>query len=315
MGRNGRIAILCALCFAVWNLRICEAGESGETEVEELRWDEAARQVDSFPFSEGFIDSVRSHHKVSYTPGNPLRLISQGPFCAPETLVYKVSWGPFNAGYVVLATLYDSIGGVVRVGGKALSNNFISAFYRMRDYAVSTIDVKGSYPVFFEQHLREGKRFRADEYILFDPSAGKVHVQKRKTFKVVETTPFIHDYLSVLYFIRSGRSLTPGDTFTERIFVSSREYPMVFSVHESEVREVDAGRFPVILLTPRLVGEGRAFNKHDKLEIWISNDRRRLPVVIRSKIKFGSINARLIWYNGALSTPQDAAHHERGRGD
>jgi len=119
----------------------------------------------------------------------------------------------------------------------------------------------------------------------------------------------------VLYSIRSCRSLTPGDTFTERIFVSSKEYPMIFSVHESQAREVDAGSFPVVLLTPRLVGEGRAFNKHDKLEIWISNDRRHLPVVIRSKIKFGSINARLIWYNGALSTLQDTSRHERDMGD
>ena len=230
-------------------------------------------------------------------PDVSLRVVTDETFCVPETLVYKVGWGPFNAGYVVITTLYDSTRGTVTVGAKALSNNFVSAFYRMRDYVISTLDARGLYPLFFEQHLREGRRYRANEYLLFDHAAGRVYVQSRKKFETREAPPFTHDYLSVLYAIRSHRVLAPGDTFSEPLFVHSKVYSMFFSVKASRPREVDAGTFPCFLLVPRLVGEGRAFNKKDKLEIWFSDDRRRLPVAVRSKIRFGSIHARLIWYN------------------
>ena len=274
----------------------------------EIRWEEAAREVDSFPFTGAFIDSVRKKHRV-IVPAEPLRVLRDEELFAAETLVYKVGWGPFNAGYVVLSTLYDRSDGTVRIGAKALSNNFVGAFYRMRDYVISTVDARGLYPLFFESHLREGRRYRANEYILFDQKDGKVHVQSRKKFKTHEAQPFLHDYLSVLHAIRCTRPLKPGDTFSERLYVHKKVDSIFFKVKSSRPREVPAGTFPCVVLVPKLVGEGRAFNKKDKLEIWISDDPRRIPVYIRSKIKFGAIRARLIWYNKAgipssLSLPE-----------
>ena len=262
----------------------------------EIRWDEAASEVDSFPFSKQFVDSVISRHKVEQ-PQLHLRSMKQLVTCPAETLVYTVGWGPFNAGYVVLTTRYNKETGTVTLGGKALSNNFISAFYRMRDYVISTMDEKGLYPLFFEQHLREGKKYKSNEYILFDNIAGKVHVQSRKKFKTVEAPKFTYDYLSVLHLLRFARAIAPGDTFSEKLFIHSKVHSIRFSVKTSKPKKVEAGTFPCILLKPKLAGEGRAFNKRDKLEIWLSDDKRRIPVAIRSKIKFGAINARLIWYS------------------
>ncbi|MBN1759737.1 MAG: DUF3108 domain-containing protein [Chitinispirillaceae bacterium] len=273
---------------------ITDTGESSQEQ--EIHWEEAAVEVDSFPFSRSFIDSVRKLHHVPVS-SPPLRKLTDEVLFAPETLVYKVGWGPFNAGYVVLSTLFDRSNGTVRIGAKALSNNFVGAFYRMRDYVISTVDAHGLYPLFFESHLREGRRYLADEYLLFDQKGGKIHVQSRKKFKTHDAPPFLHDYLSVLYSIRCSRPLQPGDSFSEQLFVHKKVDSILFKVKSSKPREVEAGTFPCIVLVPRLVGEGRAFNKRDKLEIWISDDRRRIPVYIRSKIKFGAIRARLIWFS------------------
>ena len=35
----------------------------------------------------------------------------------------------------------------------------------------------------------------------------------------------------------------------------------------------------------------------DKLEVWVTDDQYKTPVLIKSKIKFGTINAKLIWKN------------------
>ncbi|MBN1128520.1 MAG: DUF3108 domain-containing protein, partial [Chitinispirillaceae bacterium] len=48
------------------------------------------------------------------------------------------------------------------------------------------------------------------------------------------------------------------------------------------------------VLEPKLVTEKGAFNKKDKLEVWFTDDKLKRPVLIKSKIKVGSITARLI---------------------
>jgi hypothetical protein len=164
----------------------------------------------------------------------------------------------------------------------------------MRDYLLSTVDADGLYPLFFEQHLREGKKYKADRWMLFDKNAGKIHVKEKK-FKTIETTEFVYDYLSMLYYVRAMKT-APGDTFTLKTYTDSKILPIFINCTERTVIKVDAGTFSCIRLEPKLAGDGKTFNKKDKLEVFISEDQNRLPVLIRSKIKFGSITAKLIWY-------------------
>lgn len=286
------IIISCVVCFAA-------------ADKKEISWQTASHEVDSFPFPASYIDSLTDTLRC-FPQILPLRVVNDYTIFYPETLVYTISWGPFNAGYVVLTTLYDTTTSTIKLGARALSNNFVSAFYRMRDYVLSTVHADGLYPVFFEQHLREGKRYRSEEYLLFDNAKHQIHVKTRKKFKTVKTDKkIIHDYLSVLHDIRATREMAPGDTFSEDLFVHSKVHSIFFQVKASKPKEVKVGTFNSVILVPRLVGEGRAFNKKDKLEIWISDDELRLPVAIRSKIKFGSIKAQLIWYSRKKpETPQ-----------
>ena len=265
----------------------------------DIKWQDAAKEVDGFPFNSSYIDSVKQANNV-ITPESPLRVIKKHYSCDAETLVYDIAWGPFKAGYVVLTIEPDMKNGVIKLGGKALSNNFISAFYRMRDYIISTIDAKGLYPLFFEQHLREGKRYKMDGYVLYDNVAGKTLVQERK-FKSLETPKFIHDYISLLYYVRTMKT-SPGDTFSINLFIHSKVHPIFFKCGKVRKKiEVDAGTFNCILVEPKLAGEGRAFGKRDKMEVWISDDQYRMPVLIRSKIKVGAVNAKLIWHSHSTS--------------
>ncbi|NLG16866.1 MAG: DUF3108 domain-containing protein [Fibrobacter sp.] len=265
---------------------------------EEIKWQDASKEVDNFLFKPDYIDSVRNLNNVSGTHKS-LRYLEKRIPCEAETLVYDVAWGPFKAGYVVLTVEPDVKNRIIRLGGKALSNNFVGAFYRMRDYVMSTIDADGIYPLFFEQHLREGKKYKADGYILYDHETGKTYVQEKK-FRSLETPQFIHDYISILYYIRTMQ-IAPGDTFSLNLFIHSKVHPIFFKCKERMEIKVDAGTFKCILLEPKLAGEGRAFNKKDKLEVWMTDDEYKIPVLIKSKIKFGTINAKLIWKSGRNS--------------
>ncbi len=263
-------------------------------EEEDIRWQETALELDNLPFTQKFIDSLRKAHEI--TPHTEsMRSLSKIITCVAETLVYEVQWGPFRAGYLVLTVEPVQHNRTIKLGGKALSSNFISAFYKMRDYVISTIDSEGLYPLFFEQHIREGKKYKADRWILYDHQAKKA-VIKEKQLKTLDAPPFLHDYLSLLYHVRSMKT-EPGDTFSFDIYMHKKVYPLWFRCKESKEIKVDCGTFQCTLVEPKLVGEDGAFNRKDKIEVWISNDERRMPIQIKSKIKFGVISAKLIYFS------------------
>lgn len=261
---------------------------------DDFSWQEAIRELDTLPFSSQFVDSLKNEFCISNQ--RDLRtLIPRAPVYTNETLVYQVSWGPIFAGNLIITTEYDSMNNTIRIGGKAVSSNFVGAFYKMRDYVISTIDANGLYPLFFEQHLREGKRYKSDSWVLYDLQNKKTHIHHRQ-YKNFDTPQFTQDYLSVLHYIRNIK-LQPGDTVTQYLFINKEIHPMLFSCKEKDVIETDSGKINTLKLEPRLVGEGRAFNRRDKLEVWLTDDSNPTPILIRSKIKFGRITAKLIWQN------------------
>lgn len=260
---------------------------------DDIKWEDASKEVDHLPYPSSFIDSLQTHLRVDRVQGVRQQKVTPGPFAGGEKLVYEIVWGPFQAGYVILSAQPQPRSGTIRLGAKAVSNNFVSAFYKMRDYIVSWVDAQGLYPHFFEQHLREGN-YKMDGFILYDNESEKVFVQEKKS-RVFRAPRFTHDYISILYHVRS-MDFKRGDKFTIDMFIHSKIHPIHFKVKEKKSIEVKAGKFKCIKVQPKLAGKGRAFNKKDKMEVWFSDDSRRIPVMIKSKIKVGSITAKLIHY-------------------
>jgi hypothetical protein len=258
---------------------------------DDFKWEEAAKEVVTLTFPQRFIDSLRKSYKVTL-PEKPLRTINHTVPFRDETLVYDVGWGPFKAGYVILTSNFDSAQGTLRIGGKALSNNVVGAFYRMRDYVITHLDATGLYPLFFEQHLREGKKYRSDGWILYDHSRKKIHVKERRC-KTLDAPAFVNDYLSVLYLIRT-RTFAPGDTFALPLYVDKKVRSMYFICRERKILSIESGDVSCLVLEPKIIGEQGNFSKKDKQELWFTDDKYKLPVLIKSKIKIGAISAHLI---------------------
>jgi hypothetical protein len=221
-----------------------------------------------------------------------LRTSPESAFFNNETLVFDIGWGPFKAGYVILNAEPDTLRHTLRIGGKALSNKFVGAFYRMRDYIISTIDAKGLYPLFFEQHLREGKRYKSDGWILYDHAKRKIYVKER-TLKTFDAPPLVNDYLSVLYVVRTMH-FGPGDTFSLPLFADKKVRSIFFVCRERKTMRFDNATITCLVVEPKLVGDNGAFNKKDKMEVWLSDDDRKVPLLIKSKINVGSITAKLV---------------------
>ena len=293
-----------ALCAAALLLMLFAAFRTVDAAAEEnFRWDEAAKFVDTLPYKPAFVDSLKNAYRITRPPA-PLRTIMKQGFSEGEILVYDIGWGPFKAGYVILTATPDAASRTIRLGGKALSNGFVSTFYRMRDYVLSTIDDAGLYPLLFEQHLREGKRYRSDGWILYDNARCSLYVKERNV-KMMSTPPFVNDYLSVLYLVRS-KKFGPGDTFSLPLYADSKVHSIFFLCKERQSVRLNDRNVPCLVMRPRLVGDKGAFNKKDLLEVWLTDDDSKMPIQIKSKINIGSITARLI-HSGKLTVKSTAA--------
>lgn len=210
----------------------------------------------------------------------------------PEKLIFRVRFGFLRAGIAILEAREGcDFRGKKRIClvSKAISNRFVSTFYPVRDIFLSVLDPVGRYPVFFEKHLREGG-YRNDYWILFDQTNQTAHWADT-TFGIPR---FSHDILSAFYYARS-LPLTPGDSSELESHTDRRNYPLLVRCLRKEKVKVPAGRFDCLVVEPVLRGVGLFAKQKGRLQIWLTDDERRIPVRMRSKIYFiGSLTVDLV---------------------
>ncbi len=257
----------------------------------EESWEALEREVKDSRYPAHFLDSLHRANGVMDNRGlSPDRKL---PFQKREKLVFDGGLGAMRAGYVVVDAQKNNKTNTMDIVGKAATNGFVGAIFRIRDFVLSRMDADGVYPLFFEQHVEEGKH-RDKRWTLFDHKRGKVFTDKDKD-KPSKASPLTHNYLSLIYYLRT-LDFAPGDTFSINCFVHKKDYPIHFTVMGREKIKVDAGSFDCLKLKPRLVGEGRGFTKNDQMYIWVTDDHRRMPVMLKSEMSLGALSAKLVYY-------------------
>jgi hypothetical protein len=212
------------------------------------------------------------------------------PVFAGETLTYAMSWGIFAGGVMTISTseriLLDDRP-AYKIELSAVSNDFISKFFVVRDSITSWIDAGNLQSLRFEKHTVEGSR-ADDERIDFDWSR-KVATREGKAIRF---EPPIFDSLSAVFYLRT-RTLSPGDPVEIEVVSGKHAYGLAVDVLGTETVNTPAGRFRAQKVHPKMKGEG-LLKKGGDLWLWLAEDSRHTPVVIRSKLNFGTLTARLV---------------------
>jgi Protein of unknown function (DUF3108) len=233
----------------------------------------------------------------------PLLSLSQGsgeakdPVFAGETLTYAMSWGIFAGGVMTISTSERIVfqdRPAYKIELSAVSNDFISKFFAVRDSITSWIDAESLQSIRFEKHTVEGSR-ADDERIDFD-------LAKKTAWrdgKPIHFEPPIFDSLSAVFYLRT-RPLSPGEPIEIEVVSGKHAYGLVVDVLGDETVTTPAGTFRAQKVHPKMKGEG-LLKKGGDLWLWLAEDSRRTPVVIRSKLNFGTLTARLV--GGASAVP------------
>lgn len=225
-----------------------------------------------------------------------LREIKQQAFKPGEKLTFSIGWEFISAGTAVLSVNDQQIiknRPCYKFSAITSSNTFFSTLYKVRDTLYSYVDAEGLYPVRYSKAAHEGdykRHFTVD----FDHVLLKASISDADSGKSTITIPqFVQDIISCFYFMRT-QEVKIGHKYTVSVFDNGKVKDVPIEVVSKESIEVEAGNFDCIIVKTPI---GPFKNKSD-LFIWLTDDQRKMPVLMKSKIAIGSVRAELEEYSG-----------------
>jgi uncharacterized protein DUF3108 len=215
------------------------------------------------------------------------RELDRRPPYLGEKLTFAMSILGTAGGDLTLTATETQVGGkpAYKFELSAVSGEFLSKFFLVRDYLASWVDPRTFQTLRFEKHTVEGKRVR-DELIEFD-YARKLATRDGKPIPIEENTL---DSLSSVYYIRM-LDLAPGQP-VQLTVVSKRMFPLSVVVLGRETVTTPAGTFRTIRVEPRSPSEG-LIGKGKNLTLWLTDDDKKMPVQLKSKLKVGTLLGKL----------------------
>lgn len=239
------------------------------------------------------METVRVEKKA---PVDTLRKIPNKAFAAGEYLKFNVIYGPVTAGEAVMKTSDTLVNGrkCLKVEFLLNSKPFFDFFYKVSDRYQTLIDAEGMFPWEFEQHIRESS-FKRDFTAQFD----QIQHTAKTTEGQYKIPPYVHDIMSAFYFARTldYSGFTVGQKIHLQNFYKDSTYELDVKFKGRQTIEVEAGTFKCIVIEP-LAREGGLFKSDGRVFVWLTDDDRKLPIKVSSKIAIGSVDSELIEYSG-----------------
>jgi hypothetical protein len=212
------------------------------------------------------------------------------PFRAGERLRFSVQYGPIKAGsaYLEVPEFGEWEGRpTFLLLARAESNTFFSRFYKVRNRIESRWDAGDHSSRRYTESRREGKH-KVDSQIVFDSERGEARYQDGQTFPI---PPGVQDALSSFYYTRM-QALPLGGSVVFDYHASRKSQPLEVKVLGRERVKTPAGTFETVAIEP-LLKAGGIFKNKGRLVIWLTDDDRRMPVMMKSKVAIGSISVIL----------------------
>jgi len=178
--------------------------------------------------------------------------------------------------------------------------------YRVRDRSRATWKPESGCSLGIEKRLREGRASR-DQVVRIDPEAGTAHVEDAKIDQALfDVGPCTLDVLSALFVTRI-RGVPEQGSLRLPVFDNGKRYVL-------EVRYLGRERLdlpepfgpgtPTVVVEPLLAEGTGLFVKEGRLKVWLTDDARRVPVRMASKVPIGSVIAEIVaYFPGGEPTP------------
>ncbi|WP_026450946.1 DUF3108 domain-containing protein [Aequorivita capsosiphonis] len=220
-----------------------------------------------------------------------------------EFFKFRVHYGFVTAGYATLQVKNASVNGndVFHVRGYGETVGLSKWFFNVQDDYQSYIDREKDIPYRFIRKIDEGG-YTKDLQIDFDHFNNKARVIDKKHN---ETSEFsfpkeTQDMISAFYFLRNKletENIKEGDVVEMNMFFDKENYKFRLKFLGKEVLDTNFGRVRTLVFRP-YVQSGRVFKEKESLTVWISDDKNKIPLLIKANLAVGSLKATLTEFKG-----------------
>ncbi len=237
-------------------------------------------------------------------PCNAKNNKTEFPFSPGEKLTFKLKWCYLPAGEAVLEVLpIKSISGIETYHFvlTVKTNQFFDTIYKIRDRIDSYTDIDMTRSILYKKR-QAGKKHKRDVVVSFNWDINEAQYSNfdRKR-KPVSLLPGSFDPLSIFYYSRIcdfeekfilQRPVTDG----KKCVIGSGK------VIKRETIKLKSGKYDTYLLEPELKDLSGVFrkSKNATIKIWLTADKRKMPVRIKSKVIVGSFVAELVAAEGIV---------------
>jgi hypothetical protein len=216
-------------------------------------------------------------------------------FRVPERLVYDLTWAGIKTGTATLQISNENE--KIMIVSTARSADWVSVFYTVEDKIESELTtprhpaVLGT-PRSYRIKIREGN-YRRNKEVVFDNTRHRAsftdHLSGEK--KEIEIRDNTLDPLSSFYYIRTLKAEVGKSIYVD-ILDNKKLWNVEVQVLRKERISTGLGDFDTIVIKPLLKSEG-IFNKRGDMYIWLTDDRKHIPVKMRTKVAVGRVTATL----------------------
>jgi hypothetical protein len=229
-------------------------------------------------------------------------------FQTGEEITYKLYynlnfiWIPAGEAVFKIADFGD----VYRISAVGRTYSSYEWFFKVRDRYESYINKETLLPNMSVRNVREGGYTLYDKTIL-DQANKKATVTRGRSKdnihenKEIDIDNCMHDILSVIYFARNldYENMPEGERVPVKIFMDKEEWPItVVYDGKDEAKKVKClGKFETIKFSPEIAASD-LFAKDAQMDIWVTDDKNKLPLLIAAPLAVGSVKAVLKDYKG-----------------
>ena len=245
------------------------------------------------------------------------QVANEKAFQRGETLKY---WAYYDAPllgkvYAGKATLEltkdkDKFDGKTSYHAKGLgrSTGAFDFFFKVRDRFESWFNEETLRPYRFVRRTNEGG-YKVEDDVDFDYNTMTAR-SRQKEVKIGLNT---QDMISAFYFARTINidSIEIEDAFPIDFYLDDSVYTSVIIFKGIEIVETDLGKFRCMKFMPMVV-TGEVFDNPYPMSLWITDDRNRIPVLVKSEVIVGSVKGELFEFKN-LQYPMDAKLNKKDK--
>jgi hypothetical protein len=225
-------------------------------------------------------------------------------YAVGEKLTFAVQYFGITAGYATLSIPEYAVQAgrsCFHIVAEAQTHPFFDNVFKVRDRIETFLDTEFLMPWRYEKHLREGK-FSADTFFIYDQRQNLLFNDRSQNVTIPAE---VQDIISCFYLYRSFDLKVGREDWVNVAADDMKNYELQVKVLRREEKvEVLAGKFDCLVVQPFMKFQG-VFQQKGEVFIWMTDDARHMPVMVKTKIALGTID--IILQDAELVQPQEGS--------